>query len=160
MRVYTTVRVRNAKQVEQKLENMGDRSKNMKPVLRWAKRRLERDFSENFSTFGALSAKAMLKGAWPPLDTQYASWKAANYPGAPMMVQTGELRFRVTHPQVGMTDMNLVIAVPGDLAKWHQYGTRNMPQRPLVFVPRNFPNELKDKAAEYVTRGKLSASVA
>lgn len=129
----------------------------MKPVLRWAKRKLERDFSENFTTFGSLSAKAMLKGAWPPLDTQYASWKASRYPGAPMMVQTGELKFRVTHPVVEMSDMHLVIAVPGDLAKWHQFGTRNMPQRPLVFVPRNFDRELGNKAAKFIVNGRNSS---
>jgi len=157
MRVYTTVRIRHAKKVEQNLENMGDRAQKMKPVLRWAKQKLERDFSENFSTFGALSAKAMLKGGWPPLDLQYASWKASRYPGVPMMVQTGELKFRVTHPQVSLTDNNLIVSVPGDLAEWHQFGTRNMPARPLVFVPRNFPRQLEDKAAEYVIKGKLKS---
>ena len=74
-----------------RLENMKDRAKKMSPVLHWAKNYLERAYSKNFTTMGSLSAKAMLKGAWPPLDEEYASWKFERVPGAPPLVLTGEL---------------------------------------------------------------------
>lgn len=154
MRIYTRVQIYGAEKAENTLKDIKDRTDNFRPVLRWAQRKLERDFSENFNTFGSLSAKAMLKGGWPPLDLSYGAWKATRYPGAPIMVQTGETLFRVTHPDVDMSDNKVTISVPGKIAKFHQFGTTNMPARPLLFVPRDFDREFGKKLVQYVIKGK------
>lgn len=156
MSFYIKVQINGAEKAENSLKDVKDRTKNIRPVLRWAKRKLERDFSANFNSFGSLSAKAMLGGAWPPLDLSYGAWKATRYPGAPMMVQTGETLFKVTHPDVDVDDMKITISVPGKIPKFHQFGTTNMPARPLLFVPRDFDREFGKKIVEYVVKGKKS----
>lgn len=140
-----------------RIQDMRDRAGNFRPVLKWAGEKLERAYSENFTTMGLMSARAMLKGAWPPLDAGYASWKATRYPGAPMLVQTGELFRSVanisSNPYSNIEDMHAEFAVVGKIAKFHQYGTQNMPARKIIFVPRDFDRELGEKAADYVVNG-------
>lgn len=140
-----------------RLDGMKDRAKDFGPVLNWAKNSLERAYSKNFTTMGALSARAMLRGAWAPLDGEYASWKSTRYPGAPMLVQSGELFRSVANlassPKNKISDMEGTFVVESPIAKFHQYGTENMPARKIVFVPRDFDRDLGDKALQYVVQG-------
>jgi phage gpG-like protein len=140
-----------------RLEAMGDRVDNMRPVLKWGAEKLERAFSENFTMMGLMSARAMLKGAWEPLDPVYGAWKAVRFPGAPMLVQSGGLFRSIenisANSESKMTDQSVVLAVDSSIAKFHQYGTRHMPARPIVFIPRDFDREIGKKAGQYVKHG-------
>lgn len=140
-----------------RLENMKDRAKDFGPVLRWAGRTLERAYSENFTTLGLLSAQAMLRGAWPPLDAEYGAWKSTRFPGAPILVRTGELFRSVgsldSSSKNTMSDTSATFVVDSPIAKFHQYGTKNMPARRIVFVPRDFDREIGKKAANYIVDG-------
>lgn len=142
-----------------RLDDMTDRARDVSYVLRWAGRKLHRSYSRNFTTLGAESAVSMLKTMWPPLDNEYASWKAGKFPGAPTMVRTGALKASVDNlqrnPSSDIDKMEAVFAVDSDYVRFHQYGTRNMPARPIVFVPRDFPQEFGDKIAQYVSEGKV-----
>jgi phage gpG-like protein len=140
-----------------RIQDIKDRAGNLKPVLKWAGEELERAYSANFTTMGLMSARAMLKGAWPPLNAGYAAWKATRYPGAPTLVQTGEL-FRsvsniTSNPESDIKDMSAEFVVPGKIAKFHQYGTENMPARKIIFVPRDFDRELNKKVTQYLKHG-------
>lgn len=154
--VIITVDVDND-EAQDRLQAMRDRSKNLKPVLRWAGERLERAYSANFSTMGSFSARAMLRGAWPPLDPAYAAWKAKRFPGAPMLVRTGGLMREVTdissNPASRIDDMEADFAVVGKIPKFHQYGTENMPARKIIFVPRDFDRELGERTGKYIKLG-------
>lgn len=152
------VTVKGADDVKDKLQNMKDRMDNMGPVFSWAKRKLERAYSNNFSVMGAESARAMLKGAWPPLDPQYAAWKAANRPGLPMMIGPTASLFRsvsdlTVAPSNTVADNEVTYFVDNPIAKFHQFGTENMPARRLVFTPRDFDNEFGKKVVQYVRHG-------
>jgi len=140
-----------------RLEAMKDRMKNFNPVFRWGASRLERAFSQNFTMMGALSAAAMVKGMWPPLDPAYAARKAQKFPGAPMMVMTGRLWGDVSNlansPKNVLSDMEAEYVVDNRIARFHQDGTRNMPARPIVFVPRDFDREIGEKIIQYVKHG-------
>jgi hypothetical protein len=141
-----------------RLQSMQDRMDNFGPVFAWAKRELERSYSNNFTAFGAESARAMLRGAWPPLDPQYASWKAANQPGLPMMIGPTASLFRsvsdlAPSPGNAASDTEATYFVDNPIAKFHQYGTEKMPARRLVFTPRDFDNEFGNKVAKYVKHG-------
>lgn len=156
---YVLVRIKydGGDEVKERLQDMKDRSSNFNPILRWAGMELERAYSKNFTTLGAMSAAAMLKGAWPPLDAEYASWKSTRYPGAPPMVQTGEL-FRsvadlANSPKNQMSDTSATFVVDSSIGRFHQFGTENMPARKIVFVPRNFDRDLGNKAAKYIVEG-------
>lgn len=140
-----------------RIQDMKDRAGNFRPVLKWAGETLERAYSENFTTMGLMSARAMLKGAWPPLNAGYGAWKATRYPGAPMLVQTGELFRSVSNitqnSESNIEDMSAEFAVKNKIAKFHQYGTENMPARRIIFVPRDFDRELGKKTANYIKYG-------
>jgi phage gpG-like protein len=142
---------------QDRIQDVKDRAGNLKPVLKWAGEELERAYSSNFTTMGLISARAMLKGAWPPLNAEYGAWKATRYPGAPTLVQTGELFRSVANitqnSESNIDDMSAEFAVTGKIAKFHQYGTENMPARKIIFVPRDFDKELGKKTAKYLKYG-------
>jgi len=144
-----------------RLGNMKDRAKSMRPVLNWAKGYLERAYSKNFTTMGALSARAMLKGAWPPLDDDYESCKFRNVPGAPPLVITGKLFRSVagmgSSPKNSISDMEGTFVIDSPIAKFHQYGTQDMPARPLLFVPKDFDRDINKKATQYIVQGSKLA---
>ena len=130
-------------------------------VPNWAKGYLERAYSKNFTTMGALSARAMLKGAWPPLDDDYESWKFRNVPGAPPLVITGKLFRSVagmgSSPKNSISDMEGTFVIDSPIAKFHQYGTQDMPARPLLFVPKDFDRDINKKATQYIVQGSKLA---
>lgn len=152
--VRVTVR---ADEAMDRIEGMNDRLKDFGPVFRWAQKHLERIYSENFTTMGLMSGRAMLKDAWPPLDPEYGAWKATRFPGAPTLVRTGELFRSVANMSRGpvntISDHQAEFGVAGKIAQWHQFGTENMPARKIVFVPRDFDRDLGKKAEQYVVHG-------
>lgn len=145
------------KGAKDRLQNMKDRAQDFGPVLRWAGKTLERAYSKNFTTMGTMSARAMLSGAWPPLEPEYAAWKATRYPGAPTLVQTGELFRSVANmtssPSNTMTDMEATFVVDSPIARFHQYGTEDMPARKIVFVPRDFDRDINKQTVKYIMQG-------
>lgn len=156
---YVLIRIKyeGGDEVKERLQDIKDRANDFTPVLKWAGKELERAYSKNFTTLGAISATAMLKGAWPPLDAEYAAWKSTRYPGAPPMVQTGELFRSVASltdsPRNLLSDTSATYVVDSPIARFHQFGTENMPARKIVFVPRNFDRDLGNKAVKYITEG-------
>lgn len=142
-----------------RLKDIKDRTKNVRPVLKKAAERLERAWGENFTTMGMLSAKAMLKGAWAPLSPSYYAWKKVRYPmnAEQILVQTGNLLSMVTNassmPGSNIEDQSMELVVPGRIARWHQFGTRNMPARPIVFVPKDFDRDISRDLAKYIVDG-------
>jgi hypothetical protein len=140
-----------------RLRNMRDRASDMGPVLRWGRNYLEKAYSKNFTTMGSMSAKAMLKGAWPPLDDDYAFQKAERYPGAPPMMITGELFRSVANmassPKNQMTEMEGTFVIDSPIARFHQYGTRDMPARKILFIPRDFDRDINKKTIQYIVEG-------
>lgn len=82
-------------------------------------------------------------GSWEPLSEEYAAWKAVHYPGAPLMVLTGDLgesmhgngEFAVMHN--GRDGAAWGTRVP--YAKAHQHGSkRGLPARPLIKLNDSF----------------------
>ena len=146
----------DAEDAIERLQDIKDRTKNVRPVLKKMAEKLERTWGENFTTMGALSAKAMLKGAWAPLSPSYYAWKKVRYPmtADQILVQTGKLLSMVTNassmPGSNIEDQSMELVVPGQIARWHQFGTRNMPARPIVFVPRNFDRDIAEDLAKYI----------
>lgn len=149
----------DASEAKERIQDIKDRTKNVRPVLKWAADKLERAWGENFTTMGMLSAKAMLSNAWAPLSPAYYSWKKVRFPmnAEQILVQTGQLRALVsnasTNPGSDISDQSMELVVPGKIARWHQFGTRNMPARPIVFVPRDFDRDIGKKLAKYIVNG-------
>jgi phage gpG-like protein len=145
--------------LKDRIDDIQDRGRDVSHVLRWAGRHLQRSYSLNFTTLGAQSAASMMKGMWPPLEPRYAARKAREFPLAPPMIRTGRLFASVNNltnnPSSDVDKMEATFAVDSPYVHWHQYGTKNMPARPIVFAPRDFPREFGDKLAQYVSEGKI-----
>ena len=87
---------------------------------------------KQFATQGGLS------GGWRPLSDRYAAWKAAHYPGKPILQRTGDLARSLTEgPQIRVIEPHqMVLGTDVDYAHWHQLGTDRMPRRRPVDLPR------------------------
>ena len=144
----------DAKRALKYLDGMVERSKDFTPVFRWAKKELEKANAQKFATNG------LPVGGWSPLKPRYSAWKSRNFPGAPMLVQTGRLfrsltNFRTPPSSIGRTSATFGTDV--EYAKFHQYGTSKMAKRQVVFEPPAFARELADRAAKYVVDGRNRA---
>lgn len=84
---------------------------------------------EQFTTEGAHGGIR-----WAPLEPGYRLWKEHNYPGRPILVQTGVMRRAATDKQrtVTITPKRLLYEVHDDKAYWHQTGAGHLPERRLV----------------------------
>lgn len=135
----------------QKMRAAERRADNLKPVFEFARDELRKANSANFSG-GGLPA-----GGWKPLDAQYGAWKAVHFPGAPPMVQTGKL-FRDLVTLRGsenvITENYAQFGTSVEYAKFHQYGTRKMAPRKIVFEPAGFSSDVGGYAAAYIIEGE------
>ena len=135
------------------LEDIKDRTDDMRPVFRWAKAQLELANAANFMTNGLPSGKP-----WAPLDKDYGTWKSARFPGRGTMVQTGNLfRSLINMNDSAVNVISKDTATFGtnvEYAKFHQYGTTKMPARKIVFTPREFPRELGISMVKYMVLGE------
>jgi phage gpG-like protein len=137
---------------QEKFEDMVDHSKDMRSVWRYAKKKLETSFSQNFLSGGSLV------GGWAPLDRGYAAWKIANFPGAKKMNIDGKLfRSISTLEESAVNKIEKTSAAFGTevkYAKFHQYGTTKMPKRPIIFEPSNVANKWGKWAVKYIADGE------
>jgi phage gpG-like protein len=134
----------DAKKTLARLEAMSTRSKNFTPVFNEARQMLERANTENFTTGG------LPVGGWKPRKGTYA-W--------PPLIKSGKLFNSLANlrgnPNV-VTPLFAEFGTKVEYAKFHQYGTSKMPARKIVFDPPGFSRELSEKAARFVTRGRMS----
>lgn len=143
----------DARAVKRRLRGMRRRSRDFRNVFRWALMELERAHNENFSARGTLAGPA-----WQPLDSEYAAWKLDNYGANGILVREGDMRSSLSdwNSRGAIRDVGRKSATFGTdigYAAFHQAGTRDMPQRKIVFVPRRFAFHMAEAAAERVVYG-------
>lgn len=145
------VRVSGLAEVQSRLDGIVKRMHDFTPVFLWAQDELRKANAQNFSSNG------LPVGGWAPLSPPYAAWKAA-HGGGPPMQRTGQL-FRslasLSGPTNVITPMWARFGTDVDYAKFHQYGTRKMPKREVVYEPFGFARELRDVAHDYVSDGVI-----
>jgi len=75
-------------------------------------------------------------GGWKPLSHDYAEWKAENFPGAKIMVQSGLLKGSLTGENPwsieSIEPLQMTLGTKLGYAKYHQRGGRKLPQRWLI----------------------------
>jgi len=149
LRIKITV---DAKAAIRRMKAMEKRSRDFRPVLRWAKRELQKANAANFTSNG------LPVGGWSPLKPRYAAWKATRFPGTPTLVMSGKL-FRELRSlngpanSIGMTSATFGTDI--EYAKFHQYGTSKMPKRQIIYEPNQFAERLAILAADYVSDGRV-----
>lgn len=120
------------------LDRFGDNISNPQPMFNSMADVFARSQSQNFGSGGGMY------GYWRPLSVEYASWKAVNFPGAPILTRTGRLRDSLTNRPLGVEHIDnkrMVLGTAVEYAGYHQHGTRRMPQRKLINEPT--PSELR-----------------
>ena len=134
------------------MRDMERRSKDFKPVFRWAKQELERANEANFTASG------LPAGGWAPLNARYASWKSTHFPGRPMMEITGRLRDSLTRlvgPANKIDRMSAEFGTDVEYAKFHQYGTTRMAKRKIVYEPTGFGRTLAEHTGKHIVYGRF-----
>ncbi len=132
-----------------RLDAMKNAATDFRPVFEWARRELAKSYKDNFTASG------LPVGGWSPLKPEYASWKARNFPGAPLMVQTGKLFRDVSSLRGAKTSIRKTKATFStsgiEYASFHQYGTSRMAKRVVIFEPPLFAQKLANEAKEHIT---------
>lgn len=122
------------------LRELKVRMNNLLPVWDFAKRQLELANAENFTASGLPS------GGWQRRKDEYA-W--------PIMRRTGRLFSDLTNltgPENVVTPKTAFFGTDVEYAEFHQYGTRKMAQRLVVFEPVGFSNLLAERVADHIVR--------
>lgn len=103
--------------------------KNMRPAYEAVADYQANEWAKQFRTGGAYYGTR-----WPALSPAYARWKAANFPGKPILVRTGRLRDSLTSRPLGIEEFSskgVRLGSDVEYAQFHQRGTPFMPRRQL-----------------------------
>ena len=145
------VKIKGIERTQAYFAAMVRRSWNFHSELKWARDELKKANRLNFATQGEPSGKA-----WNALDMEYQSWKIEHYGSLPTMIRSGDLFRDLTTLSGRVNYVGRKTATFGtdlDYARFHQTGTRFMPARKIVFVPKGFARELGEKVGEYLLYG-------
>lgn len=151
-RVEVDVDVRGAKETIAYLQGMKVRMDDHRVPFAGAREILSSANAANFASNG------LPVGGWAPLDTEYAAWKATRFPGAPPLVQEGQLFRSLVALSGGVNSIGRTTAEFGTnikYAKFHQYGTSKMPKREIVFEPAGFSAVLAERVAKWTADGLI-----
>lgn len=96
-------------------------------------------------------------GSWAPLSVSYAKWKAAHFPGKPILERSGKLKAALTGPGANarrdVTGNELNFGTSGlPYASFHQTGTGKMPARPPFDFGPDFEAAMQGAAEEGVRK--------
>jgi phage gpG-like protein len=120
------------------LQGMDRRANNFGMVFEWARAELAKANAENFTSGG------LPVGGWDPRKRPYA-WPIMRESKA-LFRSLSSLRGPANH----IGPKHAYFGTEIEYAKFHQYGTRKMAARKVVFEPRGFASELGEKAAKHI----------
>jgi len=157
-----TVKKVDTSRLKRRFASMVSRSNDFKPVFRWVFLELSEAHSRQFASQGAAGGFP-----WKPLDPQYASWKLENYGANGILVRSGALRDSLTNlnsTRGAVRDIDAKKATFGtevEYAHYHWTGTRKMPSRKPLFVPRTFADRTAFMVGRYIVDGQdgLTAAI-
>ena len=134
------------------IDNMQRRSRDVRTIFQRIRADLRKHWTENFT------ANGLPVGGWAPLDAEYGAWKSAHYPGAPPLVQTGQLFTSLSVLRGSPNDIGRRRATFGtdiEHAKFHQMGTSKMPKRQIIYEPAEAQSRWGNWIADYIAHGDL-----
>lgn len=125
-------------QFDRTLEGVQMRTRDARPAWEAITERFLAGERAQFDTEGRSGS-----GGWSPLSPRYAAWKAAHYPGMPILVRTGTLRKSLTDgPAVRILEpQDMWIGSDVAYGKYHQRGAGRLPQRKPVDIPESVRRE-------------------
>ena len=153
MSVSVRIKKVDQKAVKRRFRGMRRRSRDFSSVFRWSMLELQRAHERNFATRGAASGNV-----WPPLDNEYAGWKLSEYGAKGILIQEGTLKDSLTrwNARGAIRDISAKQARFGTTigyAQFHQTGTRDMPQRKVMYTPATFADGVAQASGKHVVYG-------
>lgn len=145
---------RGADSVANHLTDVADNAEHFQPVMKqYGDYIISQHIPNQF-------AKQGTPKRWARLSDQYAEWKRRNYGNLPKLVLTGRMRggFKVETGPRSMRVLNRVTA--GQRGNntprwvWHQYGTENMPARPMIQIGKKERDILRRFARSHLLSGE------
>ena len=115
---------------------------------------LQGEFAVNFASNGSQV------GGWAPLSPYTTNWRVKHgYGPAPTLVNDGDLAAAVLDLKHRVGDKSATFAVENEVAPYHQYGTRHMPARRIVFEPPGFASLLARRVGAHVVPNGMTAEL-
>lgn len=142
-----TITILGSKQVEQKLTGLANNIRNFTGVWDDILDAIYEIEESQFETEG--------HGKWAPLSPKYAKWKEANYPGRGLLILTEDLIESVTGGRGGVvrkTRDTLEFSTNVPYWRFHQEGTRKMPQRKVLDLQAGDEQKIADVFEAWVRR--------
>jgi phage gpG-like protein len=138
-------------ELDRTLAGLEERTQDLRPVWDTLRRRFLVTERKQFDSEGAFGG-----GKWAPLSPAYGAWKAAHYPGKPILVRTGELRRSLTEgPQVTVMEPHLAIFGSAvEYGQYHEEGSAHLPRRPPVQLPAAERREWVRAVQRFIVTGE------
>lgn len=121
-------------QVDRTIVRMIDAATDARPAWEAMADSFQQAEARQFRTEGLYGS-----GGWAPLSPRYAAWKARHYPGATILVRTGDLRDSLTRRPFGVEVILPRRAIFGSDVRYggfHQRGD-GVPRRRPVELPES-----------------------
>lgn len=137
-------------QVDRTLEQMELRGLDARPAWSAIAESFVRGEARQFASEGEWGS-----GGWPPLSPPYAAWKAAHYPGMPILQRTGTLARSLTEgPAVRVLEPH-DMWIGSDVAygAYHQQGD-GVPRRRPVDLPESWRREAVRVLQRHIVYGE------
>lgn len=147
-----TFAVEGEAQVDRTLARFADNVGDATPVWNKLADRFATVERRQFDSEGAYGS-----GGWPALSPKYAAWKARHFPGAPILVRSGELRDSLTERPFGIEVIqpgSMTIGSGTEYGRYHQGGAGNNPQRRPVELPENERREWVSMIQRFIVTGR------
>jgi len=113
---------------------------------------------EKFASGGTFESGSDAQGnalpGWAPLSEQYAKWKARKYPGAGILVRTGQLREASINPDVTIEPRQLKLVIPTPWAIYHQSSRprKRLPRRAFASLTAKQPGRWVRALREHLVK--------
>lgn len=153
MAVRFTFAVEGEVQIDRTLARLVDNVTDARPLWDALADRFARMETRQFDSGGRYGSDV-----WVPLSPAYAAWKAAAYPGKPILERTGALRESLTRRPFGVEviDARAIAVGSGiDYGRFHQAGGGTLPRR----RPVEFPESERRVWVRYIQRFIISGEV-
>ena len=129
MAITVTVSAKGARGFVTRIDRWTINLKTMNPAYEAIANYQAAEWRKQFATEGSHFGTS-----WAPLSPGYRKWKAAHFPGQPILVRTGRLRASLTQRPLGIeevTSKGIRLGTDVPYGQFHQRGTRVMPRRQL-----------------------------